>query len=318
MAVKRKNQRILGLLKVTSLILVFFASVSSAAKFAPLNDFGENPGDLTASYFTPSSPSNAVVVLLHGCVQNGEQLAQQSGFYQLAQAHGFNLLVPQQHSKNNIKDCFNWFSPQDISHDSGELKSLVNMIKHASQKIEQPRVFLVGLSAGGAMATALLSLYPEMFAAGAVIAGLPFPCADNLTKAISCMRNGPSQTPEELAGLVSHLNKNKQSPWPAMSIWTGSKDQVVNPLNAQYLAKQWLLLIGQKEPAKVSQGDGYKRSLWAGNGKPKVELVELENLGHGLPINSEQMYGGEEGAFLLKSSLPSALEIIKFWSLLSE
>lgn len=302
-------------LKVVILLTVGLLSVKAMANFQSLNDFGENPGNLTASYYKTSLPNNALVVLLHGCVQNGEQLAKKSGFYQLAQANRFNLVIPQQNHKNNIKDCFNWFSPQDTSRNSGELKSIVNMVKHVAKNIEQPRVFVVGLSAGGAMATSLLSQYPSMFEAGAIVAGLPFPCADNLTKAISCMRNGPSQTPKELAEQVKKLNKAEQTNWPSISIWTGSKDQVVNPINSQYLAKQWLFLIGQKNHPNVAHEKGYKRSLWESDGRAKVELVELEHLGHGLPVNPEQMYGGKEGDFILKSPLSSALEITEFWQL---
>ena len=107
MEVKQKPNRVL---KVLSLVACICASTMASASFEPIKDFGDNPGDLTASYLESSVPSNAVVVLLHGCVQNGEQLAKQSGFYELAKANHFNLLVPQQHSANNIKDCFNFLS----------------------------------------------------------------------------------------------------------------------------------------------------------------------------------------------------------------
>ena len=74
--------------------------------------------------------------------------------------------------------------------------------------------------------------------------------------------------------------------------------------------------MGLNVKPNVSHGINYTRSLWIDSNKGKVELIELENLGHGLPVNNEQKYGGEEGAFLLQSSLPSALEITKFWQLL--
>ena len=303
------------LFNAMSLATALLFSGAAIADFKSLENFGDNPGDLTASVYQSSVKSNELVLILHGCTQNGEQLAKKSGFYQLAQADNFNLLVPQQHSKNNIKDCFNWFSLKDITRDSGELKSIVNMIKQVTKEYQKPRVFIVGLSAGGAMATSLLSQYPSLFEAGAVIAGLPFPCADNLTKAISCMRNGPSQTPKELAELVVGINGDQKPRWPNITIWTGSNDQVVNPINSQFLAKQWLLLMGLNVKPNVSHGSNYTRSLWIDSNKGKVELIELENLGHGLPVNNEQKYGGEEGAFLLQSSLPSALEITKFWQL---
>ena len=157
MEIKQKYKRVF---KALSLLTALFVNSIALANFEPLENFGENPGELTASYLASPIPSDSVVVLLHGCLQNGEQLAKQSGFYALAREHHFNLLIPQQHTTNNIKDCFNWFSPQDTTRDSGELKSIVEMISKVSNDIQTPRIFVVGLSAGGAMATGLLSQYP--------------------------------------------------------------------------------------------------------------------------------------------------------------
>ena len=105
-------------------LLSAFYSKLSWAEFTQFEKFGENPGELTASYFQPELVSGDTVVLLHGCVQNGEALAINSGFLSLAKTHRFNLLVAQQSDKNNIKSCFNWFSKQDTDKNSGELLSL--------------------------------------------------------------------------------------------------------------------------------------------------------------------------------------------------
>ncbi|MFD2167568.1 alpha/beta hydrolase family esterase [Thalassotalea euphylliae] len=285
------------------------------AGFSPMSDFGDNPGDLTASYFQAPLKTNTLVVLLHGCVQNGEQLATQSGLLGLAAKHSFNLLVPQQHQQNNIKNCFNWFSPKDTSRGSGELQSLVNMIEHAVQNIETPNVYVVGLSAGGAMAATLLSQYPEKFAAGAVVAGLPYPCADNLTKAISCMRNGPSDSVEELVSAVSALHPNENITWPSLSVWTGDQDKVVNPTNATYLAKQWRRLAKLSSTSKQVKTDGVTKTVWGDENGIQVELVEIENMGHGMPVKEGVEDGGKAAPFLLNSPLPSAKEIIDFWQI---
>lgn len=150
------------------------AAHASARAFEPVNDFGANPGALTASIYTPATnPGSALVVLLHGCVQDGIELADNSGLTGLAQEKQFAVLVPQQSFDNNVKRCFNWFSAQDTQVDSGEMLSLKNMITQAQATTGAKRVYLVGLSAGGAMASAALVNYPDFFTAGAVIAGLP-------------------------------------------------------------------------------------------------------------------------------------------------
>ena len=111
-----------------TLIFTSFLSANSLAAFSPLTNFGNNPGELTASYFKGENHNNNLVVLLHGCVQQGEELAQQSGLLALAKQKQFSLLIPQQSENNNIKGCFNWFSKQDIERDQGESLSIKNMI----------------------------------------------------------------------------------------------------------------------------------------------------------------------------------------------
>jgi len=289
-------------------------SFSSQAAFKPLVQFGDNPGDLTASYYQPAN-SNAIVVLLHGCLQNAENLAKQSDFLALAKLHRFTLLLPQQSQQNNVKSCFNWFSKQDTSRDQGELLSLKNMITTLQNSSPVSDTYVAGLSAGGAMASALLVNYPDMFISGAIIAGLPYPCADNLVKAISCMRNGPSQNAEELSKLALSLNK-ASTKWPSISIWTGKKDSIVNPKNSSALAKQWALILQANEQIHLTATSGYSKSLW---NTPKqvsaVELIEVDNIGHGIMINSQVENGGTSGDFLLESPLSSIKNIVSFWQL---
>ncbi|MCJ8297276.1 MAG: PHB depolymerase family esterase [Colwellia sp.] len=192
-----------------SLLLISLPTLAisqTLANFQPLNSFGDNPGELTASYLSPSKQAKSLVVLLHGCVQKGETLAKQSGFVALAKQYNFTLLLPQQSQKNNVKSCFNWFSEQDSAKDQGEVLSIKNMISAVKTQAGIEQVYIAGLSAGGAMTSALLTHYPDLFSAGAVIAGLPYPCANDLAKAISCMRNGPSQSAIELVSIAKQGN----------------------------------------------------------------------------------------------------------------
>ena len=193
-----------------SLLLV---SHFSTAEFFELENFADNPGELSATYYLPTpiadeSESLPLVVLLHGCAQKGKELAEKSGLLGLAQQYKFVLLMPQQGLTNNIKRCFNWYSPDDYTKDKGETRSIKNMITTLKKQFSSDKVFIIGLSAGGAMASSILVNYPELFTAGAVVAGIPFPCADGLIKGISCMKNGPSQTVGELVTLIEEINPN--------------------------------------------------------------------------------------------------------------
>ena len=291
-------------------------SHSAIASFLDFTRFGNNPGALSAKLFK-SSPSRPLVVLLHGCTQNGEDFAQKSGFLAQAERQNFNLLVPQQSLENNPHLCFNWYSASDYRKDSGESLSLKNMIMMAKARVDAKRVYIAGLSAGGAMTSIMLLNYPELFSGGAVIAGLPFPCADNLEQALSCMKNGPA--PEALYAFHPQLKQAKED-WPKLTIWFGNQDKIVNPVNSQLLAQQWLSLTGAHPTTIASDtnpvSNGVSVRQWRSDNKGvQLQLVEIDQIGHGMPVAPGEEGGGESGPYLLKSPLSAAIAITKFWLL---
>lgn len=297
------------------MLLLSFSSHYSYAQFTELKNFNENPGNLTASYFSPKAEQPNIVVLLHGCAQEGETLAGQSGLLGLAKQHDFALLIPQQSLDNNIKRCFNWYSTNDYAKDSGENLSIKNMILTLKQQLHSEHIYILGLSAGGAMASSLLVNYPELFNAGAIVAGIPFPCADGLITAISCMRNGPSQTATELTLLINELNP-KQKIWPKLSVWTGSEDRIVNPLNSKILAQNWAELSGVVTPPTIEKADNYTITRWKNrHKKAQVELIVVDKVGHGIMVNPNEKNGGELADYVLASPISTVKNVINFWQL---
>src|SRR5690348_1763511 len=148
--------------------------------------------------------SPALVVVLHGCTQSAASYDTGAGWSTLAERHGFVLLLPEQPATNNPKTCFNWFLPDDIERNRGEALSIRQMIEKAilAHRIDRSRVFITGLSAGGAMASAMLATYPDVFAAGAIIAGLPYGTAGNVQQAFESMFQGRSRSGKEWGDLV--------------------------------------------------------------------------------------------------------------------
>jgi len=300
---------------LVTFFLAFGVSLSSHADFQKLDDFGANPGDLEASYFTPNIENPALVVLLHGCDQHGDKLALQSGLFGLAKKHDFALLLPQQSLSNNIKRCFNWYSEDDSIKDSGESLSIKNMISRLKAQLASKEVYIIGLSAGGAMASGMLANYPELFTGGAVVAGLPFPCADGLITGILCMRNGPSQTVDELVTLVGNLNP-QQKKWPKLSVWIGENDNIVNPLNSSILAQQWANLSALESNPIMDKKPGYTITRWQNSAKEvQVELVEVSDLGHGIMVNPHVENGGEVSDYVLASPISTVKHVVDFWQL---
>ena len=286
--------------------------------------FGANPGELKMLCYVPTNrqPSPALVVVLHGCGQTAAGYDLGAGWSTLAKHYGFALLMPEQQRSNNINTCFNWFRSDDIARDRGEAGSIREMIARmvADHHIDKRRIFITGLSAGGAMTAAMLANYPELFAAGAIIAGLPFGVAGTLRDALYEMHHSTARPPEELGDLVRRASQHT-GPWPRLSVWHGSADRTVHPTNADEIVKQWLDLH-QLPPAPMSQGvvDGYPREVWwNADGETVVESYTITDMAHGTPLgvaDNDQRYG-TGGAFLIEAGISSSFHIAKFFGLTS-
>src|SRR6187200_1501364 len=124
------------------------------SRLSALDDFGANPGKLGAWFFAPEQAgSTPLVVVLHGCTQTAAGYDRGSGWSELAEAYGFAVVFPEQQRSNNANLCFNWFEPGDTRRDAGEALSIAQMVDTMIKRhgLDQQRVYISGLSAGGAM-----------------------------------------------------------------------------------------------------------------------------------------------------------------------
>ncbi|MBC2773552.1 PHB depolymerase family esterase [Rhizobium sp. AQ_MP] len=256
----------------------------------PIQAFGSNPGRLTMLEYAPPKRRDppTLVVVLHGCLQTARQFDQGSGWSRMAREKGFVLLFPEQRKENNHNLCFNWFRPSAVAHDRGELMSIRQMIEHAIERhgIDRNRVFIQGLSAGGAMANALLVTYPELFASGQVIGGLPFGAARDAMTALSVMKSGSKRSPGEWGDLARGAAKGAARTMPAVSIWQGRADRIVAPANAGSLLAQWLDLHGLDEAAgELGMDAAGNVAVWRNaDGRTLLEYRLIDGLDHGLPV----------------------------------
>jgi poly(hydroxyalkanoate) depolymerase family esterase len=265
----------------------------------------------------------ALVVALHGCGQTAEGFAVGSGWAELARRHGFALLAPEQQRQNNPNVCFSWFEPRHVARDAGEALSIRQMIAHmvSVHDLDEGRVFITGLSAGGAMANVMLATYPEVFAGGGIVAGLPFGSAGSLQEALEAMRGGRSRSVEEWAGIVRAASGHHSGPWPRVSIWHGGADTVVAAANGDEIIKQWTGVHGlPRHPTAEESVAGHTRGIWMnGNGEVQIEAFLIPGLGHGAPLAARQPGRdegcGEPGPFLLEAGISSSLAMARFWGL---
>jgi poly(hydroxyalkanoate) depolymerase family esterase len=284
--------------------------------------FGTNPGDLRMLSFVPANlrQAPALVVVLHGCGQTATGYDLGAGWSTLAERYGFALLMPEQQRSNNAQGCFNWFSPEDTTRDHGEACSIRQMIARLVRDhgVDKHRIFVTGISAGGAMTSVMLATYPEVFAAGAVIAGLPYGVASNVREALNGMLQSPSRPAGELGDLVRDASRHK-GPWPKLSVWHGSADRTVNPANANEIVKQWLD-VHDLPAAPMSEGtvDGYPHQVWwNADGETIVESYTITDMAHGTPLgtaDNDERYGAE-GAFLIEAGISSSYHIASFFGL---
>jgi poly(hydroxyalkanoate) depolymerase family esterase len=297
---------------------------ASADHLTDLADFGTNPGALKAMVHVPARLAErpALVVVLHGCTQTAAGYDHGSGWSRLADQHGFVLLYPEQRRINNANLCFNWFEPADIARGEGEALSIHQMIEavSAAQDVDRDRIFITGLSAGGAMTSVLLATYPETFAGGAIIAGLPYGCASNVQQAFGAMRSRGQSRPNALAALVRRASGHT-GPWPRLSIWHGSADATVNPDNANAIVDQWLPLHGVSGSAfTTDRVDGYPHRTWHdAAGRSVVEAYSITGMGHGTPLDTRGAVPlGVAGPHMLHAAISSSQRIAEFWGLIAD
>jgi poly(hydroxyalkanoate) depolymerase family esterase len=264
------------------------ATPAQAASLVQVSSFGSNPGNLAMYGYRPDGLANGrpVVVLLHGCTQNASGYFANSGWRKYADQWGFALVVPQTSSANNSSSCFNWFEAGDTTRGQGEAASIRSMVAYAVANYgsDPSRVFVSGLSAGGAMTAVMLATYPDVFAGGSIGSGLAYRCAASLLQASSCQYSATSKTPQQWGDLVRGAYSGYSGPYPRVAIWQGQSDYTVTPANGTQLRDQWANVRG------VSQTPTSTQSLTGGTslkvyGNDAVRLYEIAGMGHGLPVD---------------------------------
>jgi poly(hydroxyalkanoate) depolymerase family esterase len=305
-------------------IAAFASPASPVDRLGNLPPPGDNPGNLLGRCYVPAGMTAGapLVVVLHGCTQSAAVYDHGTGWSQLADRHGFALLFPEQQRANNMNLCFNWYQPEDATRDRGEARSIRAMIAEmvAAHKLDPARLFVTGLSAGGAMASVMLAAYPELFAAGAIIAGLPFGCADTLGEALGAMSN-PGDAGKAAPGEAIRRASSHRGPWPRISVWHGSADRLVTPGNGEAIVRQWRDVHGlAARPTRVEQVDGYPRRSWTdASGTVLIEHYKVTGMAHGTPLKPGQEEGesGQAGAHMLDVGLSSTDRIAAFFGIAS-
>ncbi len=212
---------------------------------------------LFAPEVEPPVSARPLLVVLHGCQQSAEDMVRLSRFDALARTHGFVVLYPETGpSVKNPYGCWRWWAPENQIREGGEPEVIVNMVSEASSviSVDRQRVYVAGLSSGGAMSAILGALYPEVFAAIGVHSGMPYAAASTGPCALRAMSGG-ALDPESRATIAYHAQGQAHRVMPLMVI-QGSEDDVVAPENAALLIRQFAQLNDMAD-----DGDGANQSI---------------------------------------------------------
>jgi poly(hydroxyalkanoate) depolymerase family esterase len=259
----------------------------------------------------------ALVLMLHGCTHDAEATAEISGMNAVAEAERFLVAYPEQTRFANLMKCWNWFHPKHQARDAGEPSILAAIVAQvcSTRNVDPDRIFVTGVSAGGAMASILAATYPDLFAAVAVIAGAEFKAATSVSEGLAAMqKGGPAPALQgQLAfeAMRDGLLRKKRRRMPVIA-FHGTNDTTVNPVNADQVIAQWsrtntclaaesreseFVLSEEVVSGEVPQGYSYKRFIYRDQDRSLLmEKWLVQGLGHawsGSPKASK--YGDPKG-----------------------
>ncbi|MEE4380011.1 MAG: PHB depolymerase family esterase, partial [Candidatus Competibacteraceae bacterium] len=224
---------------------------------------------------------------------------------------------------NNGQRCFNWFRHTDATRDQGEALSIRQMIaalqtRHA---IDPERIYVTGLSAGGAMTAVMLATYPEVFAGGAIMAGVPYGCASGMLSGFWCMLWGrdlaAAEWEKKVRDATAGLSLARR---PAkLSLWQGDEDGWVVEMNQQELLEQWSDVFGiDRQPEVQDHVHGFPHAVYHDQaGTPRLETYKITGMSHGQPIapGKEIVQCGVSSDYLLDVGICASYHSARFWGL---
>ena len=257
------------------------------AQAQPPRDRTAEPGEFLQGSFSNAAGTRAyrlyvparaatgprpLVVMLHGCTQHPEDFAAGTAMNALAEQHGCLVLYPEQPRSANANACWNWFEAAHQGREQGEPAILAGMTRDVLREHggDPDRVFVAGLSAGGAMAAILAAAHPELYAAVGVHSGLPVGCAHDLMSALNAMKG------KRAGGRRAAAKQGTEARIPAI-VFHGDADGTVHASNGEAVLRQFTgdAKGGGKLRETEERGDD-------GNGRSHTRTVLLDAGGRAL------------------------------------
>jgi poly(hydroxyalkanoate) depolymerase family esterase len=271
--------------------------------------FANSHGSRRYKLFIPSGHAGKplpLLVMLHGCLQDPDDFALGTRMNDIAEEQRIFVLYPEQSEAANQTRCWNWFDAANQRRDQGEPSIIAGMTRKVigTYNIDARRVYIAGMSAGGAMAAIMAATYSELYAAMGIHSGLPYGAAPNFLAAIAAMKDG--------AAIGTRL-LSKGIP---LIVFHGDQDIMVNARNGEQLVSQWLGDSSPNRTQHISTAQARE-----GNGRAFTRTRYHDGAGHALAENwlvhdagHAWSGGGSTGSFADSSGPDASREMLRFFS----
>ncbi|MBQ1019767.1 PHB depolymerase family esterase [Micromonospora sp. D93] len=274
-----------------------FATPASAATLTQVTNFGTNPTNLQMHLYVPDRVATrpAILLAMHYCTGTGPAFHSGTQYASLADRYGFIVIYP---SATRSSKCWDVYSPQALRRGGGsDPVGLMSMVDYVRQRYsaDPARIFATGTSSGAMMTNVMLGVYPDVFAAGASFAGVPFACfaTGGTSEWNSQCANGQLiRTAQQWGDLVREAYPGYTGQRPRMQIWHGTNDETLRYPNFGEQVKQWTNVHGLSQTPTYTDSpqSGYTRTRYGSSGPmAPVEAISMQGVTHNLPVDAAQV-----------------------------
>lgn len=293
---------------------VVFSPVQTRGQFVE-KSYTNRAGTRSYQLYIPSGYTGQavpLVIMLHGCTQTSLNFAAGTRMNGHAEGETFLVAYPEQEISANGSSCWNWFQESDQHRDMGEPSLIAGITQQimSDYHVDMRRVYIAGLSAGGAMAVIMAATYPDLYAAVGVHSGLAYGAAHDLPSAFAAMKQGTDQGTRHLRESIPLI------------VFHGDGDTTVAPVNADCLLDQWLrgAIDGQEsvqravrdvkvERGQVANGHAYTRSIYHdSSGRAIMEKWIVHQAGHAWSG------GSPSGSYTDQEGPDASAEMVRFFT----
>jgi poly(hydroxyalkanoate) depolymerase family esterase len=261
-----------------------------------------------------------LLVMLHGCGQDARAFAEGTRMNALADVHRFIVLYPEQSRRVNPLGCWGWFDRETVNG-AGEAALIAGLVRNIARHypVDRSRVYVAGISAGGAMASVLAFCYGATFAACAIVSGVMYRAADSMLEAAVVLSRGSRTRPQAAAGEAARRSSPYVGFVPAL-VMHGDRDSTVHPLNAEQTVQQFQAfaeltgtspapLVESQERRVISPGRAYRQRDYLHKDRVLLRKIIVEGMGHAWS-------GGDERHRFNDAAGPNASQLV--WDFVSE